>query len=319
MAAVDLRMEGLEETSRLSLGGRPTVDPRGRHHRPGRDRGPARAGRGQARRGRRADQQRRHHPALHHRGALDLATIQRVLDVNLMGTIHLVKIFFPTLRKRPEAHIANVSSMGGFLPVPGQVMYGASKGRGEAADRGPLRRLLDTEVGVSVIMPGAMATNIAGNSGVTIAGADTAAANSRMTSASDAARIIVEGIEAGRSAHLRGPGLAADERRHAHRPPGGHEDDPEADEAPHAAGSDVAGADPGSLRLPCQAAHGSARERHGQEEDDRVTHQRPAPRLPPTARPSPASRTVSCGAGRPPPTRSRAPTTRAARACRSRT
>ena len=43
--------------------------------------------------------------------------------------------------------------------------------------------LLDTDVGVSVIMPGAVATDIAENSGVTIAGADTAAAGMRMTSA----------------------------------------------------------------------------------------------------------------------------------------
>ena len=58
---------------------------------------------------------------------LDYATIERVLNVNLMGTIHMVKAFLPHLKARPVAHIANVSSMGGFLPVPGQSMYGASK------------------------------------------------------------------------------------------------------------------------------------------------------------------------------------------------
>lgn len=39
----------------------------------------------------------------------------------------MVKAFLPKLRSRPEDHILNVSSMGGFLPVPGQVGYGASK------------------------------------------------------------------------------------------------------------------------------------------------------------------------------------------------
>ena len=58
---------------------------------------------------------------------LDDATIERVLDVNLMGTLHMVQAFLPVLATRPEAHLANVSSMGGFFPFPGQTLYGASK------------------------------------------------------------------------------------------------------------------------------------------------------------------------------------------------
>lgn len=58
---------------------------------------------------------------------LDIATIHRVLDVNLMGTVHMVQAFLPFLTARPEAHVANVSSMGGFFPFPGQTVYGASK------------------------------------------------------------------------------------------------------------------------------------------------------------------------------------------------
>ena len=130
---------------------------------------------------------------------LDDATIERVLNVNLMGTIHMVKAFLPHLRARPEAHIANVSSMGGFLPVPGQVMYGASKAAVKLLTEGLYAELLDTNVGVSVIMPGAVATNITENSGVAAPVADAATASSYpTTSAPDAARIMVEGIEAGR-------------------------------------------------------------------------------------------------------------------------
>ena len=58
---------------------------------------------------------------------LDRSAIERVLDVNLMGTLNMVKAFLPALLERPEAHIANVSSMGGFFPFPGQTVYGASK------------------------------------------------------------------------------------------------------------------------------------------------------------------------------------------------
>ena len=59
---------------------------------------------------------------------LDYAAIERVFDGELVG--HAV----PEPRRscrccshRPEGHIVNVSSMGGFLPVPGQTIYGASK------------------------------------------------------------------------------------------------------------------------------------------------------------------------------------------------
>ncbi|MDX9846987.1 MAG: SDR family NAD(P)-dependent oxidoreductase [Tenuifilaceae bacterium] len=53
--------------------------------------------------------------------------IDRVFRVNFDGTLYMVKSFLPHFLKRPEAHILNVSSMGGFLPVPGQSIYGAAK------------------------------------------------------------------------------------------------------------------------------------------------------------------------------------------------
>lgn len=127
---------------------------------------------------------------------LDYDTIERVINVNLYGTINIVKAFLPHLMARPVAHIANVSSMGGFLPVPGQTIYGASKAAVKLMTEGLYAELLDTNVGVSVIKPGAVATEITANSGVDMPeiGSD-AAAKVRMTSPDDAARMIVDGIE----------------------------------------------------------------------------------------------------------------------------
>ena len=51
---------------------------------------------------------------------LDYEAIDRVFAVNWWGTLYLTKAFLPVLLARPEGHIVNVSSMGGFLPVPGQ-------------------------------------------------------------------------------------------------------------------------------------------------------------------------------------------------------
>jgi NAD(P)-dependent dehydrogenase (short-subunit alcohol dehydrogenase family) len=130
---------------------------------------------------------------------LDDAAIQRVLGVNLFGTINMVRAFLPHLLARPEAHLANVSSMGGFFPFPGQTMYGASKAAVKLLTEGLYAELVDTNVAVSVIMPGAVATDITANSGVAAPGgasADTSAA--RTTPADVAARIIIDGMEKNR-------------------------------------------------------------------------------------------------------------------------
>jgi len=129
---------------------------------------------------------------------LGYEVIERVINVNLYGTIHMVKAFLPHLLKRPAAHLANVSSMGGFLPVPGQTIYGASKAAVKLMTEGLYAELLDTNVGVSVIFPGAVATEITSNSGVDIPAVDSVDQSKiRTTSPEDAAKIILDGIESG--------------------------------------------------------------------------------------------------------------------------
>jgi NAD(P)-dependent dehydrogenase (short-subunit alcohol dehydrogenase family) len=127
---------------------------------------------------------------------LDYDVIERVINVNFYGTLHMVKAFLPYLLERPVAHLANVSSMGGFLPVPGQTIYGASKAAVKLMTEGLYAELLDTNVGVSVIFPGAVATDITGNSGVEIPAMDNVDQSKiRTTSPEDAAKIILDGIE----------------------------------------------------------------------------------------------------------------------------
>lgn len=48
---------------------------------------------------------------------LSFEEINRVMAVNFYGTLYLTKVFLPYFLQRPEAHITNISSMGGFLPV----------------------------------------------------------------------------------------------------------------------------------------------------------------------------------------------------------
>jgi NAD(P)-dependent dehydrogenase (short-subunit alcohol dehydrogenase family) len=132
---------------------------------------------------------------------LEYSVIDRVINVNLYGTIFMVKAFLPYLLARPEAHIANVSSMGGFLPVPGQTIYGASKAAVKLFTEGLYAEMIGTNVGVSVIMPGAVMTDIAGNSGVpmpAMSPEEIEKASGRGTSPQDAAKIMLDGIESNR-------------------------------------------------------------------------------------------------------------------------
>lgn len=98
--------------------------------------------------------------------ALSDEKIHQVMSVNFFGTLHMIRTFLPELKKRPEAYILNVSSMGGFLPVPGQTIYGASKAAVRMLSEGLDAELSDTNVHVSYVMPGGIQTNITKNSGL---------------------------------------------------------------------------------------------------------------------------------------------------------
>lgn len=128
---------------------------------------------------------------------LDYDAIERVMNVNFYGTLYMTKAFLPELLQRPEGYVANVSSMGGFLPVPGQSVYGASKAAVKLLTEGLYAELLNTNVHVSVIFPGATKTNITKNSGVKAPTTASADQNQsfQMLSPEEAATIIVNGIE----------------------------------------------------------------------------------------------------------------------------
>jgi NAD(P)-dependent dehydrogenase (short-subunit alcohol dehydrogenase family) len=129
---------------------------------------------------------------------LDYAAIERVMNVNFYGTLYMTKAFLPHFLTRPEAHITNISSMGGFLPVPGQTIYGAAKAAVKLFTEGLHSELSNTNVRVSVVFPGAIDTNIAANSGVRLS---LFSENSnkqrsiRPLAPSKAAQIIIGGME----------------------------------------------------------------------------------------------------------------------------
>lgn len=126
---------------------------------------------------------------------LDYAAIDKVMSVNFYGSLYMIKSFLPHLLKRPEAHVLNVSSMGGFLPVPGQGIYGASKAAIKLLTEALYAELLTSNVKVSVVFPGAIGTNISANSGVEAPKTPEGNSNIKLLPPSQAAEIIIGGME----------------------------------------------------------------------------------------------------------------------------
>lgn len=130
---------------------------------------------------------------------LDFDVMERVFNVNFWGVVNMTKAFLPELLTRPAAAVLNVSSMGGFLPVPGQAAYGASKAAVKLFTEALYAESQGTNLAVTIVFPGGVGTNITANSGVEIkmpAGAD-AGKEYKTTSAVDAGRMIIEGVEKG--------------------------------------------------------------------------------------------------------------------------
>lgn len=134
---------------------------------------------------------------------MEYRTIERVMNINFYGTLYMVKSFLPHLMTRPQAHIVNVSSMGAFAPVPGQTFYGASKAAVRALTEGLMTELMGTNVEVSEVFPGAVATNIQKNSDVKGAVnvedyTEKDIKKNGVTTPKVAAETIVSGMEAGK-------------------------------------------------------------------------------------------------------------------------
>ncbi|MGJ0120460.1 SDR family oxidoreductase [Williamsia sp. MIQD14] len=99
-------------------------------------------------------------------------TWRKMVDINLMGPIHIIECFVPQMVRRGSGgHLVNVSSAAGLMALPWHAAYSASKfgirGVSEVL-RFDLRR---HGIGVSLVCPGAVATPLVGT--VDIAGVDT--------------------------------------------------------------------------------------------------------------------------------------------------
>jgi len=83
-----------------------------------------------------------------------------LMGINFWGVVHGCKLFLPALLAQDEAHIVNISSMLGFLGAPTQISYNAAKYGVRGVSDALLSELSGTRVGVTVVHPGGIRTNI---------------------------------------------------------------------------------------------------------------------------------------------------------------
>jgi NAD(P)-dependent dehydrogenase (short-subunit alcohol dehydrogenase family) len=94
-------------------------------------------------------------------GTIPEADWEWVIRVNLMGVVHGTEIFAPLLAQHGEGgHIVNTSSIAGFLPSPTMEPYNATKFAVVAISEGWRAQLAPMGIGVSVLCPGFVRTQI---------------------------------------------------------------------------------------------------------------------------------------------------------------
>jgi len=83
-----------------------------------------------------------------------------IVGVNFWGVVHGCKAFLPHLRRRPEGHLVNVSSVFGLIGLPSQSSYCATKFAVRGLSEALWAELADSRIGVTVVHPGGVRTNI---------------------------------------------------------------------------------------------------------------------------------------------------------------
>ena len=94
-------------------------------------------------------------------GEIALQDWRWIVDINLMGVVHGVEVFTPLIQSHGEGgHIINTGSMAGHVAPGGMGPYNATKYAVVGYSEGLKAELASHNIGVSVLCPGWVRTNI---------------------------------------------------------------------------------------------------------------------------------------------------------------
>lgn len=79
--------------------------------------------------------------------------IDKLIEINLLATIHLTHVVLKIMKKQNRGHIVNISSINAKLSPPGEAIYSASKAGLNAFSDSLRRELAQNDIHVSTVMP----------------------------------------------------------------------------------------------------------------------------------------------------------------------
>ncbi len=102
-----------------------------------------------------------------HEGVMEespLGEMRRQFDVNVFGAVAMTKAVLPYMRARRRGHVLNITSMGGFITLPGIAYYCGSKFALEGISEVLGKEVKPFGIHVTAVAPGSFRTDWAGRS-----------------------------------------------------------------------------------------------------------------------------------------------------------
>jgi NAD(P)-dependent dehydrogenase (short-subunit alcohol dehydrogenase family) len=102
-----------------------------------------------------------------HEGVMEespLSEMRRQFDVNVFGAVAMMKAVLPFMRERRRGHILNITSMGGYISMPGIAYYCGSKFALEGISEALGKEVEPFGIAVTAVAPGSFRTEWAGRS-----------------------------------------------------------------------------------------------------------------------------------------------------------
>ncbi len=90
--------------------------------------------------------------------------IRRQFEVNVFGVLNVTRAVLPHMRERRQGHIINISSVGGFVGVPGFGIYNGTKFAVEGISEALALETEPLGIRITIVEPGAFRTDWAGRS-----------------------------------------------------------------------------------------------------------------------------------------------------------
>ncbi len=102
-----------------------------------------------------------------HEGVFEESSLEQMrqqFDVNVFGAVAVTKAFVPYFRQRRAGHILNITSMGGYITMPGIAYYCGSKFALKGISDALSQELAPFNIFVTAVAPGSFRTDWAGRS-----------------------------------------------------------------------------------------------------------------------------------------------------------